>query len=718
MKKLFFVMLLFMSSFFLTAQQYMVFYNQANVLVEKEVNLVDSVKFISDVVVIHLQGENSIEIPVSEIDSIIFSYQPVNQNGTIVYIMYLNDHVSVINPLSAAGITVTATTPSVVVTSTSDVPNIEYHISGHTVNGSLTMNSAQPVKMTLSHLKLTNLAGAAITISQNVPSIINIAGLDTTFLADGSSSSKNAPLLSNGELIFQGNGMLYITGVKKHGISCSDAITVNSGKIFIASAANDGLHCEGFLMNAGNITVQNTVGDGIDAGGETVVVNGGTIHITSTSADVKGIKGDENMTINGGTINMTVSGAQSKGLSSKQNIIFNGGNITITTSGAVVLETSGNGVDPSYCTAVKSSKNIIFNDGNLQINSTSSSQGGKGLSADGNIQIYGGILNITTAGNGATFTNSSGLIDSYTAACIKSDAHIELLGGQITCHSAGTGGKGISADSTLKIGNFGVDNSLLNLTVGTSGAHFLVSGSGMNADYANPKAVKSTGNLTVNSGTITINCTQTTEGGEGLESKDTLSINGGNIDIHTFDDCINAAHHIAINAGNIYCVSSGNDGIDCNGTLSIGGGFTIANGTRAPEEGFDCDNNTFKITGGTAIGTGGATSNPTSSACTQKVLKFNNVTPGQAVCIKNANNEMILLYTLPVYTGTGGGGSGGGNSMVLLFTDPLIANGSYTFIYGGTISGGTTVNGYNTGGTYSGGTTKNFTVNGMVTTIN
>lgn len=34
--------------------------------------------------------------------------------------------------------------------------------------------------------------------------------------------------------------------------------------------------------------------------------------------------------------------------------------------------------------------------------------------------------------------------------------------------------------------------------------------------------------------------------------------------------------------------------------------FTVSNGARSPEEGFDCDN-TFKITGGTIIGTGGAT---------------------------------------------------------------------------------------------------------------
>ncbi len=55
-----------------------------------------------------------------------------------------------------------------------------------------------------------------------------------------------------------------------------------------------------------------------------------------------------------------------------------------------------------------------------------------------------------------------------------------------------------------------------------------------------------------------------------------------------YDDCMNASNSIVINGGSIYCYSSGNDGIDSNGTLTITGGVVIASGTTSPEDGFDC----------------------------------------------------------------------------------------------------------------------------------
>ncbi|MDL2223450.1 carbohydrate-binding domain-containing protein, partial [Bacteroidales bacterium OttesenSCG-928-M11] len=233
-----------------------------------------------------------------------------------------------------------------------------------------------------------------------------------------------------------------------------------------------------------------------------------------------------------------------------------------------------------------------------------------------------------------------------------------------------------------------------------------------------------------NSGTITVICSQTNEGGEGMESKATYTVNGGNIHVETKDDCINASKHIQINGGTIYCSSSGNDAIDSNGTITITGGITIANGTSAPETSFDCDNNTFSVTGGIILGTGGGFSTPTS---TTNYFVNHSATPGNAICLENSDGEIILLYQLPTYSSAGdnqagpgggkpgGGGPGGNNgssSMSFLFSDPVLSKGSsYTLTTGGTISGGTSVNGYNLGGTYSGGTSKTFTITGTITAV-
>lgn len=233
--------------------------------------------------------------------------------------------------------------------------------------------------------------------------------------------------------------------------------------------------------------------------------------------------------------------------------------------------------------------------------------------------------------------------------------------------------------------------------------------------------------MTVNSGTVTVVCSQTGEGGEGMESKATYTVNGGNIHIETYDDCINATTHIQINGGEIYCQAKGNDAIDSNGTLSITGGLVIANGSKSPEAGFDCDQSAFTITGGTIIGTGGDSSVPSTSTAKQPTIKYTGLTAGNAICIKDPNGEVILLFQLPTFSssssggGPGGGPGGGGSSMTLLFSDPkLVVNTSknYTMQYGGTITGGTTVNGYNTGGTYSGGSSKTFLLNTNYKAVN
>lgn len=178
------------------------------------------------------------------------------------------------------------------------------------------------------------------------------------------------------------------------------------------------------------------------------------------------------------------------------------------------------------------------------------------------------------------------------------------------------------------------------ITVTTTGDQYVYNSSNNTA----AKAIKSDGDLTVNAGTIVISTSKTEA--EGLESKATLTINGGVIEIKAYDDCINAANHIEITGGTIYCVSQTNDAIDSNGTLRISGGTVIAIGSSAPEAGFDCDNNTFKITGGTLVGFGGSTSTPTSNVSTQRSLIYGG-SSYEIIHIEASSSEDVLTFKLP-----------------------------------------------------------------------
>ena len=271
-----------------------------------------------------------------------------------------------------------------------------------------------------------------------------------------------------------------------------------------------------------------------------------------------------------------------------------------------------------------------------------------------------------------------------------------MTGGIMQLKSTGSAGKGLNCD-----GDITIDNGTLRVI--TTGKQFVYQKLDSSA-----KGVKSKANVTINGGTIWVKATGD-EGSEGIESKNIMTINGGNVAVYAYDDALNATNHIEINGGNIYCYSMGNDGIDSNGTITITGGVVVASGTTSPEDGIDCDQNTFKITGGIVLGIGGSTSTPTSSACTQRSVVYGaSGTAGQFINIQNSNNESILTYQIPrTYS-----------KMTLLFSSPQLQTGNYTIYTGGNISGGNAFYGLYTDATYQSGTkTTTFTVSSMITSV-
>jgi hypothetical protein len=651
--------------------------------------------------------------------------QTVTVSADAVNILYAGEEVTIGNLPADGSVTATQSGAHVTIASSAS-GTVEFYVSGSTSNGSLKIQNNAPTPNTF---RLT-LNSAMIASASKLPpvqitknegaTVIELKGY--SLLSDNADNEENATLISkSGSLEFEGYGRLSISAAAKHAIASSKKnIAVRSGDIVVTAATSDGFHAEtGFSQSGGSLDITAS-GDGIDASAGTAEISGGNIRITSSTDDVKGIKADAGITVSGGTVAIAVSGAQSKGIGSKADVAISGGDISIVTSGSTALVPAGSGYDPSYCTALKSDQNITVTGGNIQIECKQSADGGKGISADGDIVINGGNLHVTTAGDGKVYTTETGLPDSYTSACIKSDRNISLLSGKISCNSSGAGGKCINADGAIIIGTEGANNAALVLTASTSGERFYVSGSsgsgqggrpgggfggggfGDNGtDYANPKAVRCEGDLTIHSGTITVYCTQVAEGGEGLESKSTLTVNGGNINIHTYDDCINAGTSIVINGGNLFCAASGQDAIDSNGPLTINGGLIIANGVRGDGEAFDAERN-FQVNGGIIVGTHGGGMSMTTPSGAQRSVRIQ-AAAGSAIGIRNAAGEALLLFNIPIIAG-----ATTGMAVTVTFSDPRLVSGAYTLLSGGVINGGATVNGYNTGGAYTGGTPQTF----------
>ncbi len=376
--------------------------------------------------------------------------------------------------------------------------------------------------------------------------------------------------------------------------------------------------------------------------------------------------------INSGTVTTRSAG---EGLECEKGYIeINGGNITIVTT-----DQKGH--------AVKSSDYATVTGGHLT--AIVYGNASKALNVSGDLEISGGTLELYTAGDAIWDTD-----DTSSCAGIKCSGNASITGGDITIVSTGKGGKGINVDGTLLI-----SGDVISVT--TTGDQYVYD---RNNDTA-AKAIKSTGDLTITGGTITVRTSRTEA--EGIESKATLHITGGDLDIRAYDDCLNASDHIQIDGGTIYCYSSTNDGIDSNGTLTVTGGTVISVGASAPEAGFDCDNSRFSVTGGILIGLGGDTSTPTASACTQPSVIYSNLSAFATFRLESTSGEILTFAAPRTFSRT-----------VLLVSSPdMEQGGNYTLTTGGEITGGTGKYGLYSGAGYSGGTSESFTASSMVTTL-
>ena len=273
-----------------------------------------------------------------------------------------------------------------------------------------------------------------------------------------------------------------------------------------------------------------------------------------------------------------------------------------------------------------------------------------------------------------------------------------MTGGELYIKSTGAGGKGISSDVDVNISGG-------TIKVITTGKEYVY-----NSYDSKAKGIKADGNLNISGGEVWVRTTGG-EGSEGIESKNIMTLSGGNILIHSYDDAVNAKNSLVISGGNIYAYATNNDAIDSNGSLTISGGNVIASGSTAPEDGFDCDQNTINITGGVIVGLGGGTSSPSTSS-TQASLIYGQAALSQNtyIAITNASGKNLLSFKVPRSY----------NNATLLVSAPGMTRGSsITLKSGVTVKGGSDFCGLNSDGTVSDGTdVATITLSSMVNTQN
>ena len=537
-----------------------------------------------------------------------------------------------------------------IVQSSSVADEITYVLSGSSTDGEFYTEGKYKATIELQGLTLTNAtpiySGAAIGIKNGKRIKMSIKKGTENTLADAASSTldQKAALYVKGHLELQGKGTLSVYGNYAHAIKAGEYIEMKNCTVNVLKSVKDGISCnQYFLMESGTLNVSGVGDDGIQCDIDTD---------SEATAEIDGHE-DEN------------------------------------------------------------TGNIYLQGGTLSVSATATTA--KGIKAEGDIRISGDetAITVTTSGNGTWDTDDK---ETKAAACMSCDGKLTISGGSVTLTSSGSGGKGAKADGNITISGGAV-------TVKTTGGLYYNNGSTenknytgdteriSNAYYSSPKGIKSgvsgstTTDLTITGGTISV--TTAGRNGEGIESKGTMNIEGGEITVNAYDDAINSGSNMTVSGGYVYARATNNDGLDANGNMYIKGGLVYAVSSGSPEVALDA--NTEKgyklyVQGGTIIAIGGLESGSSLSQSCYQTSQW------------SKNTWYALTYgstTIAFKTPS----SGGSSMVVSAASTPSLKSGvtaSGTSIFEGvaytdaTVSGGNSVNlssytGGNNGGGPGGG---------------
>ena len=482
-------------------------------------------------------------------------------------------------------------------TSAVDDEEITYQLSGATSNGSLSLSGSYKCTVSLAGVTLTNPNGAAINITNSKRIQISARKGTVNTLADGANGSQKACIYSKGQLQFQGNGTLNVSGNTKHGIKSASYISIKNLTLNITSAVGDGISCEEyFQMKSGVLTISGVGDDGIqcDLGGDT----------STGETEDHDDEDSGNVYIEGGTLTITTTAVASKGIKADGDIRVADGTVNVTTTGNGTYDTDDK--DAKGCAGLNADGNMTISGGTLTLKSTGS--GGKCIKVDGKLNVTGGVIEATTTGGTYKYGNA----DSQPKA-IKSDGNMTISGGTIKATVSGHEAIETKGEMTITDGYvyaFSSSDDAIN----ASSHMYLKGGTVIGVSNGND-GIDTNGNMYISDGTIIACGAGQPECGLDAAERYNLYITGGTVlgvgggnNTVTFTNgsqCVLSTSGSAT-AGTEVTVKSGSTTL---ATFTIPDGYSPTSGGGGPGGGFGGGFGGFGGPGGFGGGMPGGQSN-------------------------------------------------------------------------------------------------------------
>ena len=298
----------------------------------------------------------------------------------------------------------------------------------------------------------------------------------------------------------------------------------------------------------------------------------------------------------------------------------------ITSSGSIIFngdEDSLIEIDVYKKHGIKADGGVTVNGGYLYIHGDENAEGNM-ISADLFFVMNGGTLDILAEGN-VHATESKGIKVNGVEGAGAGLGYVEINGGETYITSVGkaiTAGWKQSEDATTEATD---DDPIPNVTINDGFIHITTTGTPY--EYSDDESLSP----------------------EGIEAKNILQINGGEIYLYTTDDSLNAGNAVIINGGLVYAIATENDSIDSNGTIEINGG-TVVTMSTSREQAFDCDNDTkFTYTNGYFIGAGNGNNMPNSSNTTGYSIGYGERTfyAGDQIALLDSDKNVVIGFVVP-----------------------------------------------------------------------
>ena len=550
-------------------------------------------------------------------------------------------------------------------------------------------------------------ASATVTVAGNVAQYVTptVSGAHVSIAQSDDLAEEITYTLSG----TSSDGEFYMSGSYKATIEFNGLTLTNATPVYSGAAVH--------IQNGKRIKVKivtgttNTLSDastGSQKGclyikGHAEFAQKGTLNVVG---NVKhGIKTGEYFTIKNATINVTK--AAGDGISCAEYFLMESGTINIsgTQDDGIQCDIDGDASTGETADHEDEDSGNIYIEGGT-INITVTADAAKGLKADGDLRISGGDITVKTTGGGTWDSDDK---KTKASSCLSADGNTTISGGTLNLTSTGAGGKGINGDGTFTAtgGTLVIKTSGNAVVASSNGTLSTVSSSQTldryQSDYkSSPKGIKIDGAIVISDNAV-ISVTTTGAGGEGIESKTSIDITGGQVTVNAADDAINASYSddtkslsnagdLTISGGYVYARSTGNDGIDANGNVYIKGGLVYAIGTTTPEVAIDANSEERKklyVTSGTIVAIGGLESG---AQLTQSCYSTNSWSKNTWYAM-TVGNETFAFQTP----------SSGGNTLVVsgaskptLTSGVTVSSGTKIFdgvgYTGATVTGGSSVN--------------------------